>query len=131
MLHFVHYHNSQNMGYSASALPSPRLFTSKSVRKLPGATVWLVSGEGTKSPKIFYLAAVFKVLEIKEGLYEHSDFKNSAHGEGHIYGEKVLLSGLSWFDTFKKEQSNFRNSLTEITGNPAIAHFQTLSCYGS
>lgn len=130
MIHFIHYYNSQNMGYSASSLPSPRLFTSKSVRKLTCATVWLVSGEGIKSPKTFYLAAAFKVLEIKEGLYEHPDFKNSAHGEGYIYGEKTLLSGLSWFDFFKKEQSNFRNSLTEITGNPAIAHFQTLSGYG-
>jgi hypothetical protein len=76
-----------------------------------------------------YNSAAFKVLEIKEGLYEHPDFKNSAHGEGHIFGETILLSGLSWFDVFKNEQSNFRNSLTEITGNPVIAHFQALSGY--
>ena len=131
MRHFVHYHNSKNMGYSASALPTPRLFTSKSVRKLPGAIVWLVSGEGAKSPKTFYLGAAFTVLEIKEGAYEHPDFKNSGYGEGHIFGETKLLTGNSWFDTFKKNQSYFRNSLTEITGNPVIAHFQALSSYTS
>jgi hypothetical protein len=124
MHHFVHYHNSKKMGYSASSLPTPRLFTSKSVRKLQGAIVWLVSGEGAKSPKTFYLGAAFKVLEIKEGVYEH-------YGEGHIFGETILLTGHSWFDAFKKDQSNFRNSLTEITGNSVITHFQALSAYGT
>ena len=112
------------MGYSASALLTPRLFTSKSVRKLSDAIVWLVSGEGAKSPKTFYLAAAFKVFEIKEGFYEQPDFKNSAHGYGHIFGETILLSGLSWFDVFKNKQSNFRNSLTEITDNPVILIFK-------
>ena len=119
------------MGYSASALLTPCLFTSKSVRKLPGAIVWLVSGEGAKSPKTFYLSDAFKVIEIKEGTYEHPDFKNSGYGERHIFGEPKLLTGHSWFDIFKKDQSNFRNSLTEITGNSVIAHFQALSGYVS
>lgn len=130
MRHFVHYHNSHGMGYSASGLRSLQLVTDKGVRQLPGAIVWLVSGEGVRSPKTFFLGAAFKVNRIAEGTYEHPEFKNAAHGTGHIFGEALLLSGLSWFETFKTEQNNFRNSLTEITGSPAVAHFQALSGYG-
>jgi hypothetical protein len=101
------------MGYSASNLLGPRIVTKKDVHQLLGNTVWLVSGEGSRSPKVFYLGAVFKVNRV-ESCYEHPDFKNSAHGMGHIYGESLLLSGNEWFEKFKVNQSNFRNSLTEI-----------------
>lgn len=130
MRHFVHYHNSQGMGYSASSLVNPRIVTNKGVRHLTGATIWLVSGEGLLSPKTFYLGAAFTVSHITENCYEHPDFKNSAHGEGNIYGESLLLTGAPWFESFKTGQSNFRNSLTEITGNPVTANFQVLSGYG-
>lgn len=130
MRHFFHYHNAHRMGYSASKLGSPRLVTDKGVRQLPGATVWLVSGEGSRSPKTFYLGATFTVNRISENCYEHPDFKNSAHGVGFIYGEILLLSGLDWFEKFKSEQCNFRNSLTEITGTPVVCKLQALSSYG-
>lgn len=118
------------MRYSASSLTSPRIVTNKGVRQLPGATIWLVSGEGPRSPKTFYLGATFTVTHIAEDSYEHSDFRNSAHGLGHIYGETLLLTALLWFEEFKAKQSNFRNSLTEITGLPVVAHFQRFSRYG-
>lgn len=118
------------MGYSASDLVSPRLVTNKGVRPLPGNIVWLVSGEGIRSPKIFYLGGVFKVDRIAENCFEHPDFKNSAHGDGQIYGESLLLTGLEWFEKFKIQQSNFHNSLTEITGASAVAEFVALSNYG-
>lgn len=130
MRHFVHYHNSHRMGYSVSDLGSPRLVTDKGVRQLTGNTVWLVSGEGSRSPKTFFLGAAFTVNRIAEICYEHPDFKNSAHGIGCIYGQSLLLSGLDWFGKFKRQQCNFRNSLTEITGNSAVATFQALSGYG-
>lgn len=130
MRHFIHYHNSHRMGYSASDLGSPQLVTDKGVRQLPGNTVWLVSGEGNRSPKTFYLGAAFTVNRIAENCYEHPDFKNSAHGVGRIYGESLLLTGLDWFGKFKTQQNNFRNSLTEITDTPAVAKFQALSSYG-
>lgn len=130
MRHFVHYHNSHRMGYSASGLGTPRVVTDKSVRYLPGGIVWLVSGEGSRSPKSFFLGAAFKVNRIAAGSYEHPKFKNSAHGIGEIFGETLLLSGLGWFETFRSEQSNFRNSLTEITASPVVAEFQALSGYG-
>ncbi|WON75328.1 hypothetical protein [Nitrosospira sp. Is2] len=117
------------MGYSASDLVSPRLVTKKGVRQLPGGTVWLVSGEGSRSPKTFSLCAVFKVNRIAENCYEHPSFKNSAHGVGHIYGESLLLTGIEWFEKFKAQQFNFRNSLTEITGTVAVGEFLALSGY--
>lgn len=118
------------MRYSASSLRSPRIVTNKGVRQLPGATVWLVSAEGSRSQKTFYLGAAFTVTHIAEDGYEHPDFRNSAHGLGHIFGETLLLTALPWFEEFKAKQSNFRNSLTEITGLPVVAHFQRLSHYG-
>lgn len=118
------------MGYSVSSLVNPRIVTDKGVRQLPGATIWLVSGEGLRSPKTFYLGAAFTVSHITENRYEHPDFKNSAHGKGHIYGELLLLTGIPWFESFKIAQGNFRNSLTEITGSPVTANFQALSGYG-
>ena len=129
MRHFIHYHNSHRMGYSASSFMSPRIVTNKPVRQLPGATIWLVSAEGLRSPKLFYLGAVFTVIRIAKGCYEHPDFKNSAHGVGHIYGETLLLTALPWFEKFKIDQINFRNSLTEITSSPIISHFRHLSGY--
>jgi hypothetical protein len=117
------------MGYSASDLVNPRLVTNKGVRQLPGNTVWLVSGEGIRSPKVFYLGGVFKVDRIAESCYEHPDFKNSAHGIGQIYGESLLLTGIEWFEKFKAQQSNFRNSLTEITDALVVTELVELSGY--
>lgn len=117
------------MQYSASDLPTPRLYTSKSVKLLSGATVWLVSGEGAKSPKIFYLGAAFRVNRVSAGLFDHPKFKNAAYGDGHIFGESIPLSGHIWFEAFQKDQKNFKNGLSEITDNSIITQFQSLSGY--
>jgi hypothetical protein len=127
MRHFIHYHNSDKMGYSASAIPTPRIFTKKSVQALPGSTVWLISGEGKKSPKFFFLGAAFVVHSISVGKYEHPDFKNSAHGKGLVFGETLPLSGLSWFEELKAEQLNFKGGLTEISNHCAVNELLNLS----
>jgi hypothetical protein len=119
MNHYIQYHNVEKMGVSASSLSEPKLHTDKSVRNLSSNVVWLISGEGG-SPKKFYLAAVFKVNRLSAGTYDHPDFKNSAYGIGHIFGETILLNGLPWFEELKENFQNFRNGLTELTDSTKI-----------
>jgi hypothetical protein len=126
MRNFVQYHNSEKMGYSASKLPEPKMHTDKSVGSLSSNRVWLLSGEG-KSPKTFYLAAVFKVNRVSSGTYDHPKFKNSAYGVGHIIGEKIVLNGLLWFEALKSNMNNFRNGLSEITDRTIIAELENES----
>lgn len=127
MRHFLHYHNSYKMGYSASSIASPRIFTNRSVRELPGSVVWLINGEGKRSPKSFFLGAAFVVHSISTKTYEHPNFKNSAHGKGSVFGESLPLSGLSWFEQLKAEQLNFKGGLTEISGHVAVNELLKIS----
>ena len=126
MRNFLQYHNVEKIGYSASELDEPKLFTRKSVRNLSSNRVWLISGEGT-SPKDFYLAAVFKVNRVSAGTFEHPDFENSAFGVGHIIGEKIKLNGLPWFESLKGELSSFKYGLSEITDEKVIKELELLS----
>lgn len=52
MRHFIQYHNTEKMGYSASTMTELRMVTDKSVKYLPSNAVWLISG-AEKSPKTF------------------------------------------------------------------------------
>lgn len=119
------------MGYPASKLTSPQIFTNKSVRAVGGNTVWLVSAEGDSSPKKYFLAAAFKVVHTSSSTYKHPDFKNWASGIGHIYGETIPLSGQPWFEEFKDAQLNFKNGLSLIEDAEVIDKFMKLSGYSS
>ena len=126
MEHFLGYHNTKKMGFPASKLESPRIYTSNSVRRLPSQAVWLISGEGS-SPKSFYLAAVFKVNRVCAGTYEHPSFENSAHGEGRIFGESICLNGLPWFEALKEEMLNFKNGLAPLQNEVALEELRCLA----
>lgn len=102
------------------------MFTDKSVTKVSGNAVWLISGEG-KSPKSFYLAAVFKPNRTASGTYDHPKYKNAAYGPGHILGETIELTGLPWFEQMKADQKNFKNGLSEVTDAVIIAEFRKLA----
>jgi len=127
MKHFIQYHNTKKMGYSASAMPEPRMFTNKSVKHVPSQAVWLVSGEGNKSPKTFYLAAVFKPNRTTIGMYDHPKFKNAAYGVGHIFGETMELNGLPWFEKLKVEQLNFKDGLFEVKDSKVVDELRKLA----
>jgi len=122
----MQYHNTEKMGYSASSLLDPRAFTNNPVDELPNNALWLISGEG-KSPKEFFLAAVFKVYQAKTNCYDHPLFKNAAYGHGHIFGETIRLNGLSWFESFKKSMSNFKYGLCEIEEKDVIVELRKLA----
>jgi hypothetical protein len=125
MATFIAYHNSEKMGYPASQLESPRILTNKSVRNLPGQTVWLISGEGQRQ-RSYYLAAVFEVDRTFMGSSAYAGFKNSAQGPGLLFGETICLDRLSWFEDLKKKLINFRNGLTELTDDLAVYELQRL-----
>ena len=126
MKHFIQYHNAEKMGHSASAMPEPRMFTDKSVKHVPSQAVWLISGE-EKSPKTFYLAAIFKPNRTTIGMYDHPEFKNAAYGVGHIFGETIELSGLPWFEKLKVEQQNFRGGLFEVKNSKVVDELRKLA----
>lgn len=126
MENFVQYHNVEKIGYSASELDEPKIFTDKSVRYLSSNKVWLISGEG-RSPKDYYLAAVFIVNRTSSDCYDHPDFKNAAYGVGYIIGEKIYLNGLPWFERLKSEMSNFRNGLTQIKDISVIKEMERIT----
>jgi len=114
------------MGRSVSSLSEPRMFTDKSVKYVRLNAVWIISGEG-KSPKVFYLATVFKPNKTTIGVYDHPDFKNAAYGAGHIFGETIELNRIGWFESLKVEQQNFRNGLFEVTDSKIIDEMRKLA----
>lgn len=126
MKHFVQYHNSEKIGFPASSLDEPKIFTNKSVRSLCSNTVWLISGEGGRN-KSYYLAAVFKVQRVSAGYREHPQFANAAFGKGHLFGETISLVSEPWFPSFMKASQNFRNGLSEITDSAVVEDLQKLA----
>lgn len=126
MTDFIAYHNSDKMGYPASKLGSPQIFTNKSVRNLPGNTVWLISGEGHRK-RSYYLSGVFQVDHIFMGTSAIAGFKNSAQGPGRLFGEVICLDKLFWFEDMKKKLINFRNGVTELKDDLAVQQLRRLA----
>jgi len=109
MKHYVQYHNIHKVGSKPTRGENGfSIFSSKPIRHLFDQQVWLISGEGEKR-KTFYLEYTFTVDAIEHGS------PNSAHGSSGIsFDPPILLSGLAWFEEFKKLQQNFRFGLREI-----------------
>lgn len=127
MKHFVQYHNTEIMGYSASEIKELCIYTSKSVKKLSGNAVWLISGEG-KSPKTFHLVLVFKANRTSSDTYRHPPYKNAAYGDtGEIFGKSIELTDFPWFDPFKKDHQNFKYGLFEVTDKAIINELRKLA----
>lgn len=109
MKHYVQYHNTDKIGSRPEHGDSDfSVFSSKHIRHLIDQQVWLISGEGEKR-KTFYLEYTFTVDAIEQGS------PNSAHGcNGICFDPPILLSGLTWFEEFKKRQQNFSLGVREI-----------------
>lgn len=126
MKNFIQYHNTDKIGYSASELDEPKIFTNKSVRNLSSGRVWLISSEG-KFPKSYFLAAVFDVKRTATGTYEHEAFKNAAFGTGHVIGEHICLNGTALIRDIREVSCNFKNGLTAIKDKNMVAELEKLS----
>jgi hypothetical protein len=116
--HFLAYHNAQKMGYSCTAIPVPRVKTSKPVSGLEGSTVWLVAGEG-KSPKSYYLASRFVVEECAPGKHLGTDLPNEVAGVGDLFGTRISLDTSPVLEQLQRVSANFVNGFCELR-DPAV-----------
>jgi hypothetical protein len=110
---YVQYHNSDTMGeLSHSERSGFGVSTNKSVSKLMGSRIWLISGTG--KPRKYHLCYYFFVDTI-EPLDRISDFKFSLNGEqGKSFERAILISDFPWFKGFLKSQQNFSMGLRKI-----------------
>jgi putative restriction endonuclease len=121
MKHYVQYHNTDKQGGRPElGRGEYRIFSSKSLRHLPGNRVWLISGEG-KSPKSYFLEYTFVVDAIGAGK------TNVARGrDGFRFDPPIPLNGLAWFKHFQVSQQNFSLGLREID-EPTVIEFERLA----
>jgi len=123
--HFLAYHNAEKMGYSCTAIPEPRIKTSKSVAGLEGVTVWLIAGEG-KSPKHYYLAARFTARKCEPGLYRGTQLPNQISGDGALFGKSKPITGTSLYALLQRQSANFVNGFFELHDPVAISGLEAL-----
>lgn len=120
MKHYVQYHNTDKQGARpAGGAGHFQIFAKKSIRHLPGHTVWLVSGEGDK-PKRYYLEYVFVVAGVTPG-----DPHTAWGTEGQRFDPPLPLNALPWFRPFVDSQQNFSLGVREIAPE-YLAHLEAL-----
>jgi hypothetical protein len=124
--YFIAYHNEQKMGYSCTAIPTPRVKTSKPVAGTEGSTVWLIAGEG-KSPKSYYLAAKFSVEKCEPGKHLGTELPNEVSGPGLLLGKSIKLSGTPLLSQLQKLSANFVHGFCEVRDVAAIAALKALA----
>lgn len=107
--HYVQYHNSDIQGsHPRSSGTGFSIFTRKNIRNLVGDRVWLISGRGQRR-KQFFLEYTFTASAVEDG---HP--RTVTGDDGIVFDPPLLLSGLPWFEEFKKQQQNFSLGLREI-----------------
>lgn len=122
MDHFVQYHNIEKFGDGRGDGDPLRIFAAKSVKWLPGNTVWLIAGKG--QPRTYALRKVFVVDEI--GLADVDGFKYFARGlRGTRFDPPLPLEDEAWFPDFLRSMQNFRYGLTKIP-DEFLPYFQAL-----
>lgn len=126
MRHFIAYHNEQKMGYSCTDIPHPRAKTSKRIEELEGSNVWLVAGEG-KSPKNYYLGAMFTVTKCETDKYPGTDLPNEVSGPGALFGTRICLNSTSLLIQLRKVSANFISGFCEVRGASEIAALKALA----
>jgi hypothetical protein len=124
--YFLAYHNAKKMGYSCTAIPAPRVKTSKNVDGLEGATVWLVAGEGER-PKSYYLASRFVIDNCEPNKYPGVKLCNEVSGPGVLLGTSVPLDGTSLLAQLQRLSANFVNGFFQLHEPSAIASLKALT----
>ncbi len=110
MRNYVQYHNVAKQGSISTWVGDKfQIFARKSIQHLNYNRVWLISGNGTKSPKQYQLEYVFHVNQIIIGE------PNIATGEtGQRFTPPIPLNCELWFKTFLDSQQNFSLGVREI-----------------
>jgi hypothetical protein len=126
MDHYVQYHNVEKYRHDAED-DSDRdtlfsIYAKKSVKRLPGNTVWLIAGEGR--PRQYTLCEVFIVDEI--GLVDVDDFRYFARGHhGTEFEPPIPLGQEPWFPGFLRHMGSFAWGLSRIP-DKFLPYFQAL-----
>jgi hypothetical protein len=124
--YFLAYHNARKMGYSCTAIPEPRVTTSKPVVGLEGSTVWLVAGEG-ESPKRYYLASRFVIEKCEPDKHLGTKLCNEVSGNGVLLGTGVCLDALPLLQQLKRLSANFVNGFFELRDARTVADLKALT----
>jgi len=111
MRHFVQFHNPDVWGEALDLKDAFRVSTSKSVRRLPGQRMWLISRTG--SPRTYFVASTF-VVDSTESDYRRR-FPNAVSGRyGQVLGQKARVDTASWWPKLLAQTGSFLWGLTEI-----------------
>lgn len=107
MRHYFAYHNAKKMKYSSTTITEPHARTKKSIVGLEGVTVWLIAGEGTKSPKSFFISSMFIAEHCHTNKFT-GDLPNEISGEGTLYKLTKPITGTVLMDQLKDKTANLR-----------------------
>jgi hypothetical protein len=100
------------MGEDCDADDEFSILTNKSVKRLPGNTVWLVAGKG-RNPRRYFLCEVFVVDQV--GLADVERFKFFASGHnGYAFRPLFALDEEPWFPEFRERMQRFSLGLREL-----------------
>ncbi len=111
MRHFIQYHNPDNHGQFKSSKLEGRIVTNKSVDRLVGDTVWLISKENESAQ--YVLCDSFIVDEIAAN--NSGKFKNLARGkQGYWFSKPIRIDREPWFEELFAATGHFGFGLQAI-----------------
>jgi putative restriction endonuclease len=114
--HYVVYHNVQNIGSEFdddSPVQHYAITTNKSVRRIPGSIMWVISGEGARQKE--YRLRYWFVADMVDPNREVNGSPNEVKGtDGYTFRGGVRLNDLPWFPTLKAKQNRFSLGMQKL-----------------
>lgn len=125
MRHFVAYHNSEKMGYSAEESDPFSVYTSKCLGEVIGDTVWVIAGEEDGGRK-YRLSSWFVIDSIEPS--NKAAFGSTLRGiRGGAIDPKPILNDLAWFPDFFKKMAHFSLGVQEIKQSGVVDALKKLA----
>jgi hypothetical protein len=117
MRHFVQFHNPDVWGEALDLEDAFRVSTSKSVKRLMGQRMWLVSR--TIRPRHYFVASTFIVDHLESD--RRRTFPNTVSGrEGQVMGPSARIDTASWWPELLAKTGSFLWGLTELTDERVV-----------
>ena len=117
MRHFVQFHNPDVWGEALDLTDAFRVSTSKSVKRLMGQRMWLVSR--TIKPRHYFVASTFIVDDIRSD--RRRIFPNTVSGlEGQVLGPSARIDTAPWWPDLLARTGSFLWGLTELTDDRIV-----------